>query len=61
MNWEIGIEVYTLMCIKWMTNRNLQYKKNKLKKKNIYGNVNISNTQKNIIHNVRHPLKDHQA
>ena len=20
MNWEIGIDMYTLMCIKWMTN-----------------------------------------
>ena len=27
MNWEIGIDVYTLMCIKWMTNKNLLYKK----------------------------------
>ena len=26
-NWEIGIDMYTLMCIKWMTNKNLQYKK----------------------------------
>ena len=23
MNWEIGIDKYTLMCIKWMTNKNL--------------------------------------
>ena len=21
MNWEIGIDMYTLMCIKWMTNK----------------------------------------
>ena len=28
MNWEIGIDRYTLMCIKLMTNKNLQYKKN---------------------------------
>ena len=27
MNWEIGIAMYTLMCIKWMTNKNLMYKK----------------------------------
>ena len=27
MNWEIGIDMYTLMCIKWMTNKNLLYKK----------------------------------
>ena len=29
MNWAIGIDMYTLMCIKWMTNKNLLYKKNK--------------------------------
>ena len=29
MNWEIGIDMYTLMCIKLMTN-NLLYKKIKL-------------------------------
>ena len=23
MNWEIGIDMYTLMCIKWMTNKNI--------------------------------------
>ena len=27
MNWEIGIDMYTLMCIKWMTNKKLLYKK----------------------------------
>ena len=27
MNWEIGIDMYTLMCIKWMTNKNLPHKK----------------------------------
>ena len=26
MNWDIGIDMYTLMCIKWMTNKNLLYK-----------------------------------
>ena len=40
MNWEIGIDIYTLICIKWITNKNLLYKKiNKIqkfgKKKNI--------------------------
>ena len=30
LNWAIGIDMYTLMCIKLMTNKNLQYKqKNK--------------------------------
>ena len=28
MNWAIGIDMYTLMCIKLMTNKNLLYKKN---------------------------------
>ena len=23
MNWEIGIDIYTLICIKWITNKNL--------------------------------------
>ena len=27
LNWAIGIDMYTLMCIKLMTNKNLQYKK----------------------------------
>ena len=26
VNWAIGIDMYTLMCIKLMTNKNLQYK-----------------------------------
>ena len=33
LNWAIGIDMYTLMCIKWMTNKNLLYIKiNKIKK-----------------------------
>ena len=27
MNWEIGIDIYTLICIKQRTNKNLLYKK----------------------------------
>ena len=27
MNWAIGIDMYTVMCIKLMTNKNLLYKK----------------------------------
>ena len=23
MNWEIGIDMYTLICIKWMTNKKI--------------------------------------
>ena len=35
MNWEMGIDMYTLMCIKLMTSKNLLYKKiNKIKFKN---------------------------
>ena len=35
VNWEIGINMCTLMCIKWMANKNLLYKKvNKIKFKN---------------------------
>ena len=35
MNWAIGFDMYTLMCIKLMTNKNLRYKKiNKIKFKN---------------------------
>ena len=34
MNWEIGIDMYTLMFIKWITNKDLLYKKiNKTKLK----------------------------
>ena len=25
MNWEIGIDIYTLICIKWVTNKDLLY------------------------------------
>ena len=36
MNWAIGIDMYTLICIKLMTNKNLLYKKiNKIKLKNL--------------------------
>ena len=31
MNWEIGIDIYTLICIKQITNKNLLYKKINLK------------------------------
>ena len=27
MNWEIEIDICTLICIKWITNKNLLYKK----------------------------------
>ena len=39
MNWEIGIDMYTLMCIKLMTNKNLLYKKIiKIKLENLKNN-----------------------
>ena len=35
MNWAIEIDMYTLMCIKLMTSKNLLYKKiNKIQKRN---------------------------
>ena len=33
-NQATGIDMYTLMCIKWMTNKNLQYKQTKNKTTN---------------------------
>ena len=27
MNWEIGIDIYTLICVKWIINKNLPHKK----------------------------------
>ena len=34
LNWAIGIDMYTLMCIKLMPNKNLQYKKTNKQTKN---------------------------
>ena len=40
LNWAIGIDMYTLMCIKLMTNKNLQYKQtNKQTNKKNHGIV----------------------
>ena len=48
LNWAIGIDMYTLMCIKLMTNKNLQYNKQTNKTTNtklslgyLYGNILI--------------------
>ena len=47
LNWAIGIDMYTLMYIKLMTNKNLQYKKTnkttntKLSLGYLYGNMLI--------------------
>ena len=35
MNWETGIDIYTLICIKWITNKDLLY----IKKQNKTGSV----------------------
>ena len=43
MNWEIGIDIYTLICIKWITSKKLLYKKinkiRKFKKKKLKRNI----------------------
>ena len=50
LNWAIGIDMYTLMCIKLMTNKNLLYKKiNKIKFKNSKKKQKESSTQ-SIMH-----------
>ena len=50
LNSAIGIDMYTLMCIKLMPNKNMQYKKNKQQQKTtntklslgyLYGNMLI--------------------
>ena len=47
LNWAIGIDMYTLMCIKLIPNKNLQYKKTnkttntKLSLGYVYGNMLI--------------------
>ena len=39
MNWAIGTDTYTLICIKWITNKNLLYKK--------INKINFNNSKKN--------------
>ena len=56
LNWAIGIDMYTLMCIKLMTNKNLQYKQTNKPKKQYstffglfiwkYVNINVSDIKK---------------
>ena len=41
MNWAIGIDMYTLMCIKLMTNKNLLYIKKNFS--NVFMNVEWKN------------------
>ena len=49
MNGEIGIDMYTLTCIKWITNKNLLYtkiNKIKFKKKKFFRMQDEKNTVK---------------
>ena len=39
LNWSIGIDMDTLMCIKWMTNKNLLYKNKEEKKRMIESTI----------------------
>ena len=43
MNWAIGIDMYTLMCIKLMTNENLLYKKIKENSEKTNNETEINN------------------
>ena len=46
MNWEIGIGMYTLLCIKWITNKNLVYNKiNKIQKEKIFNQKNHASSR----------------
>ena len=47
MNWAIGFDTYTLMCIKLMTNKNLLYKKINKKKESKVGNDDDSRSKRN--------------
>ena len=44
MNWETGIDIYTLICIKWITNKNLLNKKIKERIDRHCDLVSLSNT-----------------
>ena len=47
MNWEVGIDIYTLIGIKQITNKNLLYKKiNKIQNKKINYQTQIKYTLK---------------
>ena len=41
MNWAIGIDMYTLMCIKLMTNKDLLYNKKRKKKLDAMEHENV--------------------
>ena len=44
MNWEIGIDIYTLICIKQITNKNLLYKNKLIKLKTTTKNQQLALT-----------------
>ena len=49
MNWEIGIDIYTLICIKWITNKNLLFKKiKKIQKKK--SKIKVKKKKKNLLY-----------
>ena len=63
MNWEIGIDMYTLMCMKWITNKNLLYKKilKKTKPDEQLGQNGIvekhwTRSLENCVHSITHSL-----
>ena len=59
MNWEIGIDIYTLICIKWITDKSLLYKKiNKVKflKKMKMGRNSLSTAQFPNLNSIRTPF-----
>ena len=49
LNWAIGIDMYTLMCIKLMPNKNLQYKKINNKKRKARKQVIIITPKSHIM------------
>ena len=56
MNWEIGIDMYTLICIKWITNKNLLYKKiNKIKFKKKKKNYHMTQQSHYWAYTLRKP------
>ena len=53
MNWAIGTDMYALMCIKWMTNKNLLYKKiNKIQKKSHFFSALQKHFENNLLFSV---------
>ena len=49
LNWVIGTDMYTLICMKLMTNNNLQYKKNKQRKKTTNTKLSLGYLYRNML------------